>query len=253
MTDEANQNQVTSLTASASPSPQEVTEVLCREVGARHPDGALRQIRTMKRLLRSHYRVKQRLERYGVDGLSDAVTHIADLHRQVRQYREQQRENALDRMEVLDDLMDAFNAMQRRLRARPETASDSPTDTSASSADAEPPLEEATELISALERALDEIRLELWLHQSYDEDSPATPVASTAGNLLDRLADRIDTATNTHDRLRAENERLTDRNESLQRDVERLEKTVQKKEARIQELEQELERRPLPADADSSL
>ncbi|PSQ96179.1 MAG: hypothetical protein BRD55_07910 [Bacteroidetes bacterium SW_9_63_38] len=47
--------------------------MLCREVGAQHPDGALKQIRTMKRLLRSHYRVKQRLEDYGVESLEEAV------------------------------------------------------------------------------------------------------------------------------------------------------------------------------------
>jgi chromosome segregation ATPase len=248
MTDEPDPDRVTSLPASASPSSQKVMEVLCREVGTSHPDGALRQIRTMKRLLRSHYRVKQRLERYGVDSLSDAVSHIADLHRQVRQYREQQRENALDRMEVLDDLMDAFDAMQRRLRARPDAASDSARDV-ASSPDANDALDEVNELISALERALDEIRLELWLHQSYDEDSPSTPVASTAGELLDRLADRIDTAREAHERLRKENERLYDRNDSLQRDVERLETTAQQKEARIEELERELERRSPSAQA----
>ncbi len=249
MTDEPSPDTVTALSASASPSPQDVTEVLCREVGANHPDGALKQIRTMKRLLRSHYRIKQRLERYGVDSLSDAVPHIADLHQQVRQYKEQQRDSALARMEVLDDLMDTFDVMQRRLRAHTDAESDPTQYTSPASSAPDAVLDEATDLISALERALDEIRLELWLHQSYDEESPSSPVASTAGELLNRLAERIDTATEVHDRLQTEKEQLSDRNESLQRDVDRLEKTVQQKEARIQELEQELERRSHPADA----
>lgn len=246
MTEEQNQDRVTSLTGSAAPSPQQVTKVLCREVGASHPDGALKQIRTMKRLLRAHYRVKQRLERYGVDSLSDAVPHIADLHRTVRQYREQQRENALARMDVLDDLMEAVDSMRRRLHGRSGgEAHSSQEESPPSHPDAA--LQEAKELVAALEQILDEIRLELWLHDSYDADS--APVASTANDLLDRLADRIDTAADVHDHLETENERLSVRNEALERDVNRLEKTVEQKEARIQELEQELERRSLSADA----
>jgi DNA repair exonuclease SbcCD ATPase subunit len=238
-------DRATVLPAAPASSPQEVTEVLCREVGAAHPDGALRQIRTMKRLLRSHYRVKQRLERYGVDSLSDAVAHIAELRRQVRRYREEQREHALDRMDVLDDLMEAVDAMQRRLRSRP--APPDASDTAEASSDT--PLPNAEALIDGLEQALDEMRLELWLHQSHDEEALATPVASTAADLLDRLGDEVDAAAQAHERLRTENERLSARNEALRRDVDRLEQTVEQKEARIEELERQLERRGPYADA----
>jgi predicted ribosome quality control (RQC) complex YloA/Tae2 family protein len=195
----------------------------------------------MKRLLRSHYRVKQRLERYGVDSLSDAVAHIAELRRQVRTYREQQREQALDRMEVLDDLMDAVDSMRHRLKARP--ASGSPNeDEEVPDAPSDNPLRNVDDLIDALEQALDEMRLELWLHQSYDEEGLVTPVASTAADLLDRLADEVDATAEVHDRLRTENERLSARNEALQRDVDRLEQTIEQKDARIEALEQKLER-----------
>ncbi len=237
MTDEHTQDRETSLTVPSSRSPQEATEVLCREVGAAHPDGALRQIRTMKRLLRSHYRVKQRLEQYGVDSLSDAVAHIAELRRQVRTYREQQKENARDRMEVLDDLMDALDAMRHRLRTRSHSGPPHPDEAPSSD---DTPLHEVNDLIDALTQALDEIRLELWLHQSHDEDAAATPVASTAEDLLDRLADKIETATDVHDELRADNEQLAAENEALQRKVERLQQIVEQKDARIEDLERQL-------------
>jgi chromosome segregation ATPase len=243
MSDEHEPDRTTTLTASSASSPQEVTEVLCREVGASHPDGALKQIRTMKRLLRSHYRVKQRLERYGIDSLSDAVVHIAELRRQVRRSRDEQREHALDRMEVLDDLMEAVDAMRRRLHSRPASASNRAPDTSGSNTSPDGSLANVDDLIEGLQQALDEIRLELWLHQSHDEEGPATPVASTAADLLDRLADEIDAATSAHERLRQENAQLKAQNESLQRDVDRLERTVEQKETRIEELEQQLERR----------
>lgn len=240
MTEEQTSDHVALQTSSsAPPSSPEATEALCRAVGAAHPDGALKQIRTMKRLLRSHYRVKQRLERYGVESLSDAVGHIAELRRQVRQYREQQREQALDRMDVLDDLMEAVDSIRHRLRSRP--APDEASAPSGDSSSSAPDLDTANELIEALEQALDEMRLELWLHQSYDEEAPATPVASTASDLLDRLGDEVDAAADTHARLRQENERLTAQTETLQRDVDRLERTVEQKDARIKELEQQLE------------
>jgi len=242
-------NRATALSTASASLPQEVTEVLCREVGATHPDGALRQIRTMKRLLRSHYRVKQRLEEYGVDSLSDAVAHIAELQRQVRRYREQQREHALDRMDVLDDLMEAVDAMQHRLRSRPPPPDDASETSEAPSAADEAPFPHAEDLIEGLEQALDEMRLELWLHQSHDDETLATPVASTAADLLDRLGDAVDAAAQAHAQLRKENDRLSARNATLQRDVDRLEQTVEQKEARIEELERQLEHSSPYADA----
>jgi DNA repair exonuclease SbcCD ATPase subunit len=202
----------------------------------------------MKRLLRSHYRVKQRLEAYGVDSLSDAVAHIAELQRQVRRYREQQREHALDRMDVLDDLMEAVDAMQHRLRSRPAPTSKDAPETSEAAPD-NAPFPHAEDLIEGLEQALDEMRLELWLHQSHDDETLATPVASTAADLLDRLGDEIDAADRAHAQLQEENDRLSARNAALQRDVDRLERTVEQKEARIEELERQLERSAPYADA----
>lgn len=99
-----------SSTSSPHSRPQTVSEVLCREVGAAHPDGALKQIRTMKRLLRSHYVAQRRLERYGVSGVSEALETIEALRTEVRRLKAERRNAA---RAAAHDLRDALDAVDR--------------------------------------------------------------------------------------------------------------------------------------------
>lgn len=221
-------------TSSSGPGPpRTVSAVLCREVGAQHPDGALKQIRTMKRLLRSHYRVKQRLEDYGVESLEDAVSHIATLTQRLERTRQRQRERARRRLTVIEALLDKMELVR--------TQSIGPTDAPPSSSEApisepEPsPLQEALDLVEALSSELNELRLELWLHQSEDaEENPSGPAAT---NLLGRLEDALTDTTQLIDRLQRDREALKAQNTHLQRKVERLQDTVDQQQAQLNALD----------------
>jgi cysteinyl-tRNA synthetase len=212
----------------ASSPPRSVADVLCRELGARHPDGALKQIRTMKRLLRSHYRVQQRLEEYGVESLDEAVSHIASLTQQLETARKQQRERARRRLTVIETLLDKMDL----LRAAP--TSTSARDESSAPDDA-PSLSEALDLVEALAAALDELRLELWLHQPEDASSP--PPGAQAEPLLDRLTDALQQTQQLVDRLQRDRTALRSENERLRQKVKRLQQTVQDQQSRLQRRE----------------
>jgi hypothetical protein len=113
--------------------PQNVTDVLCRELGAAHPDGALRQIRTMKRVLRTHYLAQKRLERYGVNSTMDAAGHIATLREKVDAERSAREAQARANVQTLDAALKVLHRAQGRLHelARSRTASDGKADSTA--------------------------------------------------------------------------------------------------------------------------
>jgi len=214
-------------TASAPSPPRSVTDVLCREVGARHPDGALKQIRTMKRLLRSHYRVQQRLEEYGVESLEDAVSHIAGLTRKLDAARKQQRRRARRRLTVIETLLEKVELLRRSASA------DAPP-----AGTAEASLSDALDLVEALTTELNELRLELWLHQSGEDDRDAPDSAATqAPALLDRLTDTLRTARTVVDRLQDDRAALRAENKRLQQEVDRLRRTVQEQQSRLDRLD----------------
>lgn len=218
--------------------PRSVTEVLCREVGAAHPDGALKQIRTMKRLLRDHYRVQQRLDRYGVEGLSEAVSRIATLSRQLEAYRTQERRRAERRISTIESLIarvDALWASQSGSASAQASSSDDraapPDEEEASSV-----LSGTLELVGALRTELDELRLELWAHEA-DDEAPPSEAGETAADLLARVDDALHDAEETVDRLRSANEALRSRNDRLEAKVERLTNTVETQRRRLQRVE----------------
>jgi DNA repair exonuclease SbcCD ATPase subunit len=219
--------------------PRTVSAVLCREVGAQHPDGALKQIRTMKRLLRSHYRVKQRLEDYGVESLEEAVSHIATLTRRLERTRERQRERARRRLTVIEALLDKMDGLRSQATgpAAPNTAPDT-----APAGEAPPPLKEALDLVEALSAELNELRLELWLQESADAAEEAS--GSAAAALLDRLDEALTDTTQLLDRLRRDRRALREQNTQLQRTVERLQDTVDRQQAQLEALDAP---RPAPA------
>jgi len=224
---------------SDAPPPRSVTEILCREVGAAHPDGALKQIRTMKRLLRDHYRVQQRLERYGVEDLSDAVSRIATLSRQLEAYRAQERRQAERRISAIESLIARVDALWSS-PAAPAGASSSedarpapaPSDEDGTSS----LLSGILELVGALRTELDELRLELWAHEA-DDDVPPSNAGETAADLLARVEDALQDAEDTVDRLRSTNEALQTRNDRLEAKVERLTDTVETQRRRLQRVD----------------
>ncbi|HHP7237090.1 hypothetical protein [Longibacter sp.] len=181
--------------------PQNVTDVLCRELGAGHPDGALRQIRTMKRILRTHYRAQKQLERYGVESTMDAASQIDRLRQSVDAERAARRQQARANVETLDAALDVVRVARRRLNemARtPVTEGGGPEDTAHHSAGPETfPMLRAFDTVL---RNLDELRLELWV-----EAGQPDPGESDASSSIDHLLDR----------LQEEMERLTDENQSL--------------------------------------
>jgi len=218
--------------------------VLCREVGAQHPDGALKQIRTMKRLLRSHYRVKQRLEDYGVERLEDAVSHIATLTQRLEHTRRRQRERARRRLTVIEALLDKMDLLAGADTA-PVLADASPDDASPDEA-SPPPLREALDLVEALSTELNELRLELWLHQPDD----TAPDGHSTDELLDRLGALLTEASQMVNRLRRQQRALRRENDQLRQEVARLQETVDQQQARIDALE-DSPRPPAPASTDA--
>ena len=218
----------TSRIGPANRRPQNVTEVLCNELGAAHPDGALRQIRTMKRVLRKHYEAQKRLERFGVDTAMDAADTMADLRARLQVEREQWRERARANVQTIDAALDALDTARERLRtlARPaeEIESDSAESDRASSgtrdsADAPlpspgdafgPPTDAVSDrsadslnVFDAVTKELDELRLELWLEAGQPDDAD-----SGVDALLDRLYDRVQALSEENEALRDEISRL---------------------------------------------
>jgi len=218
--------------------PRTVSAVLCREVGAQHPDGALKQIRTMKRLLRSHYRVKQRLEDYGVESLEDAVSHIATLTQRLERIRRRQRERAQRRLTVIEALLDKMDL----LRSGTAGADEAPTPPNEESP---LPLQKALDLVDALSTELNELRLELWLQQTDDAETDE----SSADALLDQLGSLLTETSEMVNRLRREQRALRRENDQLQQEVTRLQETVDQQQAHIDALEQS-PRTPTPASTD---
>lgn len=203
-----------------------ITDVLCREVGASHPDGALKQIRTMKRLLRSHYRVQQRLEQYDVDSLDEAVSHIASLTQTVEQIRTQQHRRARRRLTIIESLLDQMSAVCDR------TAPSSDVDAGPG------PLQDALDLVDALATELNELRLELWVYHTNDPETDEHAAGATATDLITRLDDALRDAQETVAQLRRERDTLQDANDQLRDETERLRRTVEQQQRRIERLEE---------------
>lgn len=197
--------------------PQNVTEVLCRELGAGHPDGALRQIRTMKRVLRTHYQAQKRLERFGVDSSMEAAGRLADLREQLAEEREVRRRQAQANVDTLDAALDVLRDARKRLDnlarapapASNTLASNNNATETASSQTSSGPARAAkgdTDRVAALDafdtvtNQLDELRLELWV-EAGEPDPDESDAADGVSCLLDRL--QADMA-----RLSSENRRL---------------------------------------------
>ncbi|MFO8231288.1 MAG: hypothetical protein R6U20_01350 [Longimonas sp.] len=103
--------------------PRTVLEVLCRELGTSHPDAALRQIRTMKRLLRQRHRAARKLRRLDVDGAEEAARTIADLQSRIRTLKSEYKAQAEERIAVINTMARALETLRQRLRASaPEAA-----------------------------------------------------------------------------------------------------------------------------------
>jgi len=194
--------------------PRTILEVLCREVGAAHPDGALKQIRTMKRLLRSHYHNQQRLQRWGLDGLSDAVQKLHDMREEIDALRTARRRRAEANVAALDEALSVLESARRRLKERASqflpTETEGRTEVSSPASDAsagpglpEDDLDTALRAVRAVRGELDEMRMELWAVEtngrrssgapetdaSGESSDPKTPVpGGAAQELLDRLA-----------------------------------------------------------------
>ncbi|PSQ96178.1 MAG: hypothetical protein BRD55_07905 [Bacteroidetes bacterium SW_9_63_38] len=82
------------------------------------------------------------------------------------------------------------------------------------------PLQEAFDLIAALSTEFNELRLELWRHQSEDASEASSPPA--AADLLDRLGDALTETKQMVGRLRRDRRSLRNQNAQLEREVERL-------------------------------
>jgi hypothetical protein len=174
----------------------------------------LKQIRTMKRLLRSHYHNQQRLQRWGLDGLSDAVQKLHDMREKIDALRTARRRRAEANVAALDEALSVLESARRRLKERaaePLPAETGRADASATAADAsnglpQDDVDTALRAVRAVRGELDEMRMELWAvetngHRSSDaseknvseadaaEAGPETTVpGGAAQELLDRLA-----------------------------------------------------------------
>ena len=176
--------------------PRTILEVLCREVGAAHPDGALKQIRTMKRLLRSHYHNQQRLQRWGLDGLSDAVQKLHDMREEIDALRTARRRRAEANVAALDEALSVLESARRRLKERasqslpPETegrtdASSPVSDASAGPGLPEDDLDTALRAVRAVRGELDEMRMELWAVETNGHRSSGAPESDASGESSD--------------------------------------------------------------------
>jgi len=195
--------------------PQNVTDVLCRELGAGHPDGALRQIRTMKRILQTHYRAQKQLERYGVESTMDAASRIDRLRQSVDAERAARRQQARANVETLDAALDVLHAARRRLNqmARtPETKVAGPEDAAHGSTN--PETVANLHAFDTVLRELDELRLELWV-EAGEPDRGESDASSSIEHMLDRLQEEMERITDANQSLRDECARLRRQNEDL--------------------------------------
>ncbi len=195
--------------------PRTVLEVLCRELGTSHPDAALRQIRTMKRLLRQRHRAARKLRRLDVDGAEEAARTIADLQSRIRTLKSEYKAQAEERIAVINTMARALETLRQRLRASaPEaaegtSATDAPAHTNGTANTNGVPqsaphaeMEELTALLNQLRREVDEIRLELWCYQKEDDDLPSYPDdGRMANDLLDRIEQRANDVSSKYDAL----------------------------------------------------
>lgn len=211
--------------------PQNVTEVLCRELGAGHPDGALRQIRTMKRVLRTHYQAQKRLERFGVDSSMEAAGRLADLREQLAEEREARRRQAQANVDTLDAALDVLRDARKRLddlARAPEPASNAPAAKASATETASPQTSSSpapsakgdTDRVAALDafdtvtNQLDELRLELWV-EAGEPDPDESDAADGVTSLLDRLQADMARLSNENRRLRREVSHLRRQQEEL--------------------------------------
>jgi len=196
--------------------PQNVTDVLCRELGAGHPDGALRQIRTMKRILQTHYRAQKQLERYGVESTMDAASRIDRLRQSVDAERTARRQQARANVETLDAALDVLHTARRRLHqmARtPGTKVAGPEDDDHGST--YPP--ETVANLHAFDTVLgelDELRLELWI-EAGEPDRGESDASSSIEHMLDHLQEEMERIADANQGLRDECARLRRQNEDL--------------------------------------
>ncbi|MES3630851.1 MAG: hypothetical protein PPP56_11880 [Longimonas sp.] len=204
--------------------PRTVLDVLCRELGTSHPDAALRQIRTMKRLLREHHRAGRKLRRVGIDGADEAAREIASLEARIRTLKEEHKARAEERIAVIETMAKAIEMLRRRLREQATTAegqtaasptTSSPSDDQVASSEepagaadssrvdnAHSELDELNTLLQRLRSELDEIRLELWCYQKEDEELPSYPDdGRMAHTLLDRIEQKVSDTADKHDQL----------------------------------------------------
>lgn len=222
--------------------PQNVTEVLCRELGAAHPDGALRQIRTMKRVLRTHYAAQKRLERYGVDSSMNAASKIESLRSQLTAVQSAREARARANVETLDAALDVLQRARTRLRAlartpdpRPDANNtngpSTPSSTTCPATPADPENSrnrddtgETSADLAALDAfdtvvsELDELRLELWV-EAGEPDPEANEATSGINRLLDRLQKELEAVSEENERLRSECQRLRQRHSSARADL----------------------------------
>lgn len=192
--------------------PRTVLEVLCRELGTSHPDAALRQIRTMKRMLRKRHKAERKLRRLGIPDAAAAADTIVDLQGQMRVLKAEHKAEAEQRIEAIDAMAETIEALRQRLQSQshPQTPGSaapdvSPAGTEAPPASAETTRQEVDELNTLLERlrhAVDEIRLELWCYQQEDETLSSYPDdGRMAHDLLDRIEARTTSVSNKYEAL----------------------------------------------------
>lgn len=192
--------------------PRTVLEVLCHELGTSHPDAALRQIRTMKRLLRQQHRAARKLRRLDVDDAEEAARTITDLQSRIRTLKSEYKAQAEERIAVINTMARAIEALRQRLRASatapakdaPARTNGSPNtnDLSESTPHAQAEIEELTTLLNRLRQEVDEIRLELWCYQKEDANMTSYPDDGRMANeLLDQIEQRTTDVSNKYDAL----------------------------------------------------
>lgn len=189
--------------------PRTVLEVLCRELGTSNPDAALRQIRTMKRLLRKRHRAERKLRRLDVDGADEAASTISDLQGRIRTLKSEFKAQAEERIAVINTMARALETLRNRLRnSAPQPADGSATTNASAVSEGAPQgapneeMEELTTLLTRLRREVDEIRLELWCYQKEDDDVPSYPDdGRMANDLLDRIEERASNVSTQYEAL----------------------------------------------------
>lgn len=180
----------------------------------------------MKRLLRSHYHNQQRLQRWGLDGLSDAVQKLHDMREKIDALRTARRRRAEANVAALDEALSVLESARHRLRERASqslpTGTADRSDAASAASDAadrlpDDDVDTALRAVRAVRGELDEMRMELWAAETHERRSsdaseggssqtgePETGASETgsesetsvpggaAQELLDRLAGWLD-------------------------------------------------------------